>query len=280
LAAAVLIAADSTGTASANLDRASIPGVDMKRVTVVVTAILTAGVLVVGCGDGKKKNAVTVAADVSLIEAFNASTQHLEGQKDALKPTYTFASSQAIVDQVTGGGTDADVVALADTQTMQKLVAANLVSAPTVIARNFLEIAVAPGNPKAILRLRDLEKPSIRLVLVNEADPAGALALQQFRRSNLPAPRPQSTEPDVKSALSKVLTGEADATLVYTTDVKAAGASVQGVNIPLARLVYGTYQIAVLNNAKNKGAALGFIQSATSGAVQLLQRAHGFLPPG
>jgi molybdate transport system substrate-binding protein len=76
-----------------------------------------------------------------------------------------------------------------------------------------------------------------------------------------------------------VLSGDADAAIVYVTDVQAAGALAQGVNIPLQHTVAPTYQIAVVKNAKNKEAAADFVESSTTGAVQLVLRAHGFGAP-
>ena len=90
---------------------------------------------------------------------------------------------------------------------------------------------------------------------------------------------PKSLAPDVKTAITSVTSGEADATVVYTTDVKAAGSSVSGVTIPDNIQPTITYPIAVVKATHNQSAAEAFVQSAVSGVVQQDLVAAGFLPP-
>jgi molybdate transport system substrate-binding protein len=90
---------------------------------------------------------------------------------------------------------------------------------------------------------------------------------------------PKSLETDVKSALAKVTSGEADATVVYVTDVTAAGSSVVGVPIPDAQNVIATYPIAVVKASTHQAAAQAFVNSAVSGDVQQSLEAAGFLAP-
>src|SRR5581483_8511227 len=104
---------------------------------------------------------------------------------------------------------------------MQKLVTAGLVEAPVTFARNKLEILVAPGNPKHVTGLADLAK--VTFVTEDDTVPAGTYAAQALAKAGV-AVHPVSKEADVKSAVAKVTNGEADATIVYVTDVKAAGA--------------------------------------------------------
>jgi molybdate transport system substrate-binding protein len=88
-----------------------------------------------------------------------------------------------------------------------------------------------------------------------------------------------SNELDVKSVLSKLTLGEADAVVVYVTDVKAAGDKVEGVTIPDAQNVVAVYPIAVLKASKHAAAAAAFVEEiATGGGRQVLQD-KGFLPP-
>jgi molybdate transport system substrate-binding protein len=118
------------------------------------------------------------------------------------------------------------------------------------------------------------------LVLADKNVPAGRYALQAFVKAGLPAPRPTSLELDVKAALAKVVSGDADAAIVYVTDVEAAGARVQGVDIPDAQNVIATYPIAVVKATKHRAAAQAFVDDMVSGAGQTVLRARGFLPPG
>ena len=169
--------------------------------------------------------------------------------------------------------------ASADNANMNKLVAAGLVETPVVFARNKLEIAVAPGNPKHITGLADLAKPGIGVVLEAPGVPAGDYTRGVLGQLHISL-TPRSLETDVKSALAKVASGEADATVVYVTDVVAAGASVTGIAIPDSEQPVITYPIAVLKASKNRAAAEAFVLSAVSGDVQKALAAAGFLPPG
>jgi molybdate transport system substrate-binding protein len=191
--------------------------------------------------------------------------------------TYNFAGSNALVAQIMQGA-PADVFASADTKNMQKLVDAGLVEPPVIFARNKLEIAVAPGNPKHITGLADLAKPGVTVVLEAVGVPAGDYTRQILGAQNL-AVTPKSLEADVKSAVAKVTSGEADATVVYVTDVAAAGATVTGVAMPDAGQPSITYPIAVVKGSGKRSAAQAFVDSAVSGQVQKALGAAGFLPP-
>jgi len=108
--------------------------------------------------------------------------------------------------------------------------------------------------------------------------PAGDYTRQVLAAQHITV-SPASLETDVKSALAKVTSGEADATVVYVTDVKAAGATVSGVAVPDALQPTITYPIAVVKASQNSAAAQAFVQSAKSGDVQKALEAAGFLPP-
>ncbi len=206
---------------------------------------------------------LTVFGAASLTEAMTDAKAPLEQQHHGLKLTYNFAGSQALVTQIEQGA-NADVFASADTVNMQKLVDAGLVEAPKVFARNTLEIAVAPGNPKHITGLADLERSGVNLVLEDPAVPAGNYARQAFAKAHLPEPHPKSLELDVKSTLAKLTLGEADAVVVYASDVMAAGNAVQAVPIPDSVNVVATYPIAVVKATKHQAAAAAFVDDMVS----------------
>ena len=220
---------------------------------------------------------LNVFAAASLTGAFNAAKTTLTGANPGLTLTYNFAGSNTLVSQITQGA-PADVFASADTKNMQKLVDAGLVNAPVTFAKNKLEIAVAAGNPKNITGLADLAKPGVTVVLEAVGVPAGDYTRQVLAAQSITV-TPKSLETDVKSALAKVTSGEADATVVYVTDVTAAGAKVAGVTIPDANQPAITYPIAVVKASKNAAAAQAFVDSAISGDVQKALEAAGFLPP-
>lgn len=221
---------------------------------------------------------LNVFAAASLTKAFSAARQPLEAAHPGLNITYNFAGSNTLVSQIENGA-PADVFASADTANMTRLVDAGLVETPVVFARNKLEIAVAPGNPKRISGLADLAKPGVTVVLEAPGVPAGDYARNVLARLNIRV-TPRSLETDVKSALAKVASGEADATVVYVTDVTAAGPAVGGVPVPDSIQPSITYPIAVVKTSKHQAAAKAFVLSAVSGDVQKALAAAGFLPPG
>jgi len=220
---------------------------------------------------------LNVFAAASLTRAFNAAKKTLVAASPSLALTYDFAGSNALVAQITQGA-PADVFASADANNMRKLVASGLVGTPVTFARNRLEIAVAPGNPKHIAALADLAKPGVSVVLEAAGVPAGDYTRGALAAENVTV-APKSLETDVKSAIAKVVSGEADATVVYATDVTAAGSKVTGVSIPDAQQPVITYPIAVVKATKHTVAAQAFVASAVSGAVQKDLEAAGFLPP-
>jgi len=220
---------------------------------------------------------LNVFAAASLTGAFTAAKATLSATNPGLSLTYNFGGSNALVAQIQQGA-PADVFASADTKNMQKLVAAGLVETPVTFAKNKLEIATAAGNPKHITGLADLAKPGITVVLEAVGVPAGDYTRQVLAARGITV-TPKSLETDVKSAVVKVTSGEADATVVYVTDVAAAGSTVTGVTIPDADQPIITYPMAVVKATKNHAAAQAFVDSAVSGDVQKALEAAGFLPP-
>jgi molybdate transport system substrate-binding protein len=226
----------------------------------------------------KPTGSLTVYAASSVTKAFTDYKATLEAENSGLSITNNFAGSAILVTQLENGA-PADLFASADEKNMNKVVAKGLVETPTVFARNKLQIAVAPGNPKQINGLADLQKSGVTLVLCDPSVPAGNYARQAFEKAGLPAPQPASNELDVKSALQKVINGDADATIVYVTDVTAAGNKVTGVTIPDDQNVLATYPIAILKASKNQTAAQEYINGLLGGAGREALKSAGFLPP-
>ena len=257
----------------------------LRPIPVVVTVVLA----LAGCGSSSKSSSASdsgsklsgdlnVFAAASLTNAFADEQHALQTSAPDLSLTYNFAGTQQLVRQIESGA-PADVIASADEKSMQTLVDAALVETPKVFAKNKLEIAVAPGNPKHIQSLADVEKSGVVLVLADPSVPAGKYARQAFENAGLPAPKPKSLELDVKATLAKLTAGEADAVVVYVTDVKAAGDKVQGVEIPAEQNVVATYPIAVLSASKHFAAAEAFVNEIARGGGQQVLAARGFLPP-
>ena len=261
----------------------------MHRVFRIVSAwVVTLAVLlaVAGCGSDDKKSSSTgkpsgslkVFAAASLTEAFNQEKATLKTVYPDLTIVYNFAGSGALVTQIQQGA-PADVIATADTSSMKTLTDGDLVETPKTFARNKLEILVEPGNPKGIKGLADLARRDLKVVLADETVPAGKYAAQALTAAGVTV-KPVSKEPDVKAAVAKVTNGEADATIVYVTDVKAAGSKGQGVEIPDAQNVIAEYPIAIVKATKNHKGAAAFEDAIVNGTGQQALEEHGFLPAG
>jgi len=171
------------------------------------------------------------------------------------------------------------VFASADEANLQKVVDSDDVTAtPVVFAKNRLEIAVDKGNPKEIRRLADLDQSGLVVVLCADAVPCGKYATEAFANAGVSV-RPASKEENAKATLSKVSLGEADASVVYVTDVKATKGDVTGVKIPDRQNVVATYPIAAIKDTQNSAAAEAWVQFVQSKAAQSTLRKLGFLPP-
>jgi len=256
----------------------------VSRIHQLVAGILAALLLLAGCaksskagGASKLSGSLTVFAAASLTEAFSDEKTALATTHPELSLTYSFAGTSALVTQLQQGA-PADVFASADQKNMQVLVDAGLVDAPKTFARNKLQIAVAPGNPRHITGLADLAKADLRVVVVAPDVPAGTYSQQALATAGVTV-KPKSQELDVKSALAKVTAGEADATIVYVTDVKAAGGKADGVDIPDNQNVIAVYPIAVVKASTHHDAAEAYVDEIVSGTGQKALAGRGFLPP-
>jgi molybdate transport system substrate-binding protein len=115
------------------------------------------------------------------------------------------------------------------------------------------------------------------LVLVDPSVPAGRYAAQILAKADVTV-APKSLEADVKSAVARVTTGEADASIVYATDVQAAGKKASGVDITDSQNVVADYPIAIVKATTHHDAAAAFVDAIVNGSGQELLRTNGFLP--
>jgi molybdate transport system substrate-binding protein len=198
---------------------------------------------------------VTVLAAASLTTAFDALGKRFEAAHPGARVTFSYGGSSTLAAQLEQGAS-ADVFASADEPSMDRVVKAGLVSGtPSVFAHNRLAIAVAPGNPRHIAALADLARPGVNVSLCQAQVPCGRYAAQSLDRAGVKV-QPASQELDVKAVLSRVELGEADAGIVYASDIHAAGPRVLGVDIPLGQNVLAGYPIAALTGARLDAARL------------------------
>jgi molybdate transport system substrate-binding protein len=189
--------------------------------------------------------------------------------------SFNFAGSQALATQIRQGA-PADVFASADLTNMDKV--EDLVGTPRSFASNRLQIVVEKGNPRAIRNLVDLAGPDVKVVLAAQEVPAGRYARQVLDQAGLRV-RPVSEEDNVKAVVTKVALGEADAGIVYVTDVAAGGDRIEGVDIPRDQNVTATYPIATVKASKAQDKAQAFMDLVLSDQGRQVLRRHGFLPP-
>ncbi|HEY4727765.1 MAG TPA: molybdate ABC transporter substrate-binding protein, partial [Actinomycetes bacterium] len=154
----------------------------------------------------------------------------------------------------------------------------DLVGTPQNFASNLLAIVVEKGNPKGIETLDDLASSEVKVVLAAEEVPAGRYAKQVLDRAGVKV-TPVSQEDNVKAVVAKVSLGEADAGIVYVTDVAAGGTRVEGVDIPREQNVVATYPIATVKAGKAQDAAQAFMDLVLSDQGQQVLKQYGFLPP-
>ena len=207
-----------------------------------------------GSGAGSPEE-IKVFAAASLTAAFTELGRTYTAADGGTRVTFNFAGSQALATQIRQGA-PADVFASADLTNMDKV--KDLVGSPKSFAGNRLQIVVEKGNPKGIRNLADLAGPDVKLVLAAAEVPAGRYARQVLDRAGLRV-RPVSEEDNVKAVVTKVSLGEADAGIVYVTDVAAGGDRIEGVDVPRDQNVTATYPIATVKASKTQDKAQAFL---------------------
>lgn len=231
---------------------------------------------------------LTVFAAASLTDAFNEVETTLEAANPGLDIVNNYAGSQALVTQLTEGA-PADVAAFASNSAMKDATEAGVVTAePQTFVENLLTIVVPADNPAGITSAADLAKPGVKLVLAQEDVPVGGYARDSICNMGADtatygddfvakvAGNVVSEEDNVRSVLSKVDLGEADAGIVYTSDVKAAD-NVTTVEIPEAVNELATYPIAPVATG-NQELAEAYISYILSPDGQAILESYGFIP--
>lgn len=217
-------------------------------------------------------------AAASLTDAFEDLGERFEQVNPDVEVAFNFESSSTLATQIAEGA-PADVFASASQVTMDTVDDAGLVAGEcTDFAGNSLQIVVEPGNPKGIERLEDLAQPDLTVVLAAEQVPAGEYARQALDEQAIEV-EPASLETDVRAVLSRVALGEADAGIVYVSDVIAAGGDVEGVEIPQDQNVPVSYPVATLADGPNPEVGEAFVAYVLSREGQDVLNEFGFSSP-
>lgn len=229
-------------------------------------------------GDAPSDRTLTVYAAASLTSTFEQIASDFEAAHDGVTVELSFAGSSDLVAQIQQGA-PADVFASADTANMDKLAADDLLAGtPTDFAANTLMIAVPPGNPAGVASLADLAADDLNLVVCAPEVPCGA-ATERVEQAGGVSFSPVSEEQSVTDVLNKVITGEADAGLVYVTDVRAAGDQVEGIEFPESDDVVNVYPVASLEGSAQPELAQEFVEAVLSPEGQQVLSDAGFAAP-
>jgi len=250
--------------------------------------------------DTRAKQELLVLAASSLTDAFKQVERELELKHPNVDVLLSFAASSAVALQIDQGGTG-DVLATASEEHLQKLVAAGLIKDNVVFAHNELVVAVPKDNPAKIERFEDLANAK-RLVLGAPNVPVGQYADALIKRageklgakfSEAVQAHVVSREANVRLVLAKVELGEADAAIVYRSDIRApeckpapdgtpavpnACAGARAIEVPAALNQRATYPIGVATRSKQPQLAHAFIEYVLSPEGQAAMAANGFIP--
>jgi molybdate transport system substrate-binding protein len=255
----------------------------VRRVAGVAAALLLASVTACGSSGGDGSDAapettLTVFAAASLKTSFTEIGRAFERANPGVTVTFAFAGSADLVAQLQQGA-PADVLATADTATMDRATGDDLVEGgPADFATNTLQIATPPDDPADVDALDDLARPGVKVVVCAAAVPCGAAAVDVEKASGVDI-SPVSEEQSVTDVLGKVVSGEADAGLVYVTDVRGAGDRVRGVTFPESSAAVNTYPIAALRGSDHADVARAFTDFVTGTQGRAVLAAAGFGAP-
>jgi molybdate transport system substrate-binding protein len=227
-----------------------------------------------GAAGGEQPTELTVLAAASLTDVFDELATPFEEEHDA-EVTFSFGSSTDLAEQVADGA-PGDVLATADSTSMGLAEDAGVTGDVEKFATNVLTIVVPKGNPAGITGLGDLADAT--WVRCADEVPCGKVALAVLDANGIKA-EPASLEEDVRATLDKVISGEADAGLVYATDAVAAGDDVEAIEIPGAEDQLTSYYAATLVQSEDAGLAADWVAWVTSDEGQAILGDAGFGSP-
>jgi molybdate transport system substrate-binding protein len=255
----------------------------MKRYPAIVAIVL---VLTSCSADGTEgsprcaqRQTLTVLAAASLTEAFGSIGRSFDPCVDV---RFSFGASDELAQQIQAGS-PADVFASASAAWMDAVAKDPGVEDAVAFARNRLVVITPPDDPAHIGSIADLARPGVKLVLAATGVPAGDYARQIFENAGIAKPalaNVVSNEEDVKGVVQKVVLGEADAGVVYVTDVTPdVRPQVRKIRIPDDVNVVATYPIAVVATTTDRPLAARFVRYVSGPSARATLASFGFLPP-
>jgi molybdate transport system substrate-binding protein len=262
----------------------------MRRWMIFTLALLT---LLAGCapaGQVAPARTLVVLAAASLMQPFNEIAALYEAEHSGVQVMFNFAGSQQLAQQIVQGA-PGDVFASASQRHMDAVVAVGRVNpeSPVLLGYNRLVVAYPVKNPANLAALTDLARPGLKLILAAAEVPAGQYSLDFLSKAAqdpafLPTFREDvlanvvSYESNVKAVVTKVSLGEADAGIVYASDLGGtAGKDLGWIDIPPELNVLAAYPIAALNDSSQLELAQAFVELVRSPAGQEILMRYGFL---
>lgn len=250
-----------------------------RRLAVVVPVAALVATLA-SCGDeaggsgGVEDRTLTVLAAASLTESLTQVADHFEAEHVGVRVQLAFGSSATLAQQVVEGA-PADVLVTADERSMDAAEDGNAIAdGPYPFASNALVLVTPADDPAGIEAITDLQRDATFVTCVPTA-PCGDVAAQVLASHDVTA-APASQEVDVKAVLAKVVSGEADAGLVYASDAVAAGDAVRVVDVPGIDLVRTNYYVAALHEAEQLDLGMEFVAALRGDRARLLLQDAGF----
>jgi molybdate transport system substrate-binding protein len=269
------------------------------RRTALWGGLLFAAAVLAACGDDKTATpaapptgtlagSITVFAASSLTDAFTEASAAFEAANPGTEVRFNFGSSSTLATQINEAGC-ADVFASANTAQMEVVTHAGHAAGPVPFATNFLVVA-KPKGTTVVNSFGDLAKPGVRLVLAAADVPVGQYAREAIKKANDSGAfgadfeakvlaNLKSEEADVRATLAKAELGEADAVIVYATDVLVAEDAVTSLEIPPEYNVVATYPIAPISDSRNAALAAAFVEFVLSEAGRAILAKHSFGAP-
>ena len=248
----------------------------VRRSLAAAVVLVAAAAPLSACGGGDGDRTVTVLAASSLTGTFTDLAAQFEKDHPGVKVKLAFDSSATLAQQAAGGA-PADVLATADSTTMDSAKSA-LSSAPQDFATNVMVLVTPPDDPGGVSTFSDLSSGGVKYVVCVDTAPCGKIAAALLAQDHITT-KPVSTEVDVKSVLARVTEGEADAGIVYTTDAVSAGDAVRTVRIPGTDQQTTTYPIATLDQSEQPDLAKAFVDLVLSSTGQQVLDQAGFGAP-
>jgi len=258
----------------------------MKRALIILLFFVFSSLLFSACaGNLTVSKTLTVYAAASLTDAFTEIGKAFETEHPDVTVVFNFGGSQNLRTQIEQGA-PADVFASANTKEMDTLVAKDFVNAeaPKIFLTNQLVVILPKDNPAGIKSLEDLSRPGFKIVLAAEEVPAGRYARQALENLNSMfgadykdkvLANVVSNEDNIRQAVTKVQLSEADASIVYVSDVVAVP-ELQKIEIPADVNVLAEYPIAPLIESGNPELANQFIIFVVSSKGQSILKKWGF----